>query len=57
MNRQNVHDEICGAIASCRAEILDALELVLRADSQWSLIRSRILRSFGDRGLSGVSMN
>jgi hypothetical protein len=54
---QNSNDRIkrnvLDAVRTCQAGVLDTLEMELGDSSNWKLIRSRLLRSFGDRGLAG----
>ncbi len=45
--------EILEETRRCMARVLDDCELELGDSPRWKLLRSRILSSFGDRGLSG----
>jgi hypothetical protein len=44
---------ILDAVSTCQAGVLDTLEMELGDKPNWNLVRSRLLRSFGDRGLTG----
>lgn len=53
-HKDQLEQEILLAINACRATVLDTCELELGVrPSSWKFIRSRLLRCFGDRGLSG----
>jgi hypothetical protein len=45
--------EIASAINDARAEVLNAIEQEVGKSERWEMIRKRILKAFGDRGLTG----
>jgi hypothetical protein len=47
-------EKISMAIANCRNRLLSFLELKMRDDDDWPLIRRQVLRTFGDMGLEGI---
>jgi hypothetical protein len=44
------------AINSCRANVLDTIQVELGDQPNWSYVRSRLLRCFGDQGLTGRAL-
>jgi hypothetical protein len=50
----NSNEQISMAITNCRNRLLSFLELKMRYDEDWPLIRRQILRAFGDMGLEGI---
>jgi len=41
------------AANSCRGSVLDTFEVECGENPNWQMLRSRLLRAFGDRGLIG----
>lgn len=44
---------IVSAVNTCRNEVLDAVEQEAGKSERWEVLRKRILKAFGDRGLTG----
>lgn len=51
--RKRVEQNMLDAVNSCRAGVMDTIDLELGDSPNWKFIRARLLRCFGDRGLSG----
>lgn len=52
-DREAVSRQILTAIDFYRSLILDSCEAELSESKSWRFIRARILKAFGDKGLSG----
>ncbi|WP_413569179.1 hypothetical protein ACLWBD_00460 [Bdellovibrio sp. HCB117] len=52
MNKDKKADLIEEAIQECRSIVLHTIQFELNDSPHWHSIRSRILRAFGDKGLS-----
>lgn len=50
---ERIERDLLDAVDSCRAGIMDTIHLELCDAPNWKFIRARLLRCFGDRGLSG----
>jgi hypothetical protein len=51
--RERIERNLLDAVRSCQSGVMDTFELELGEDTdKWKFIRSRLLRAFGDRGLS-----
>ena len=57
--RVNSHkqDQLVQAIRKARGETIYLLELVVGKSPQWTTLRSRVLRIFGDRGLEATAIS
>ncbi|MES2802582.1 MAG: hypothetical protein V4654_08840 [Bdellovibrionota bacterium] len=54
MNTSNkLITETVEEIQRCMARVLDDCELEIGDSTRWKLLRSRLLKNFGDRGLTG----
>jgi hypothetical protein len=51
--KERIEQSIFDAVDNCRAGVLATFELHLGDEPDWKSIRAMLLRSFGDRGLSG----
>jgi len=45
-------NRILDAIHDCRTSVMHAIEMEVPVEHDWSVIRSKVLRAFGDRGLT-----
>ena len=52
-NDRMLHEQMLEAIELCRSHVLDTCQFELGDSPNWSLLRTRLLRAFGDRGLEG----
>ena len=52
-DRETVSRQILTAIDFYRGLVLDSCEAELSEGNSWRFIRARILKAFGDKGLSG----
>jgi len=50
---ERIERNMLDSVNSCRAGVMDTVDLELGDKPNWQFIRARLLRSFGDRGLSG----
>jgi hypothetical protein len=51
--RESIQRQMLDAVRTCQAGVMDTFELEFNNSPNWQSVRSRLLRSFGDRGLSG----
>jgi len=49
---ERIQRSMLDAVRSCQAGVMDTFELEFSDSPNWKNIRSRLLRCFGDRGLS-----
>jgi hypothetical protein len=52
LKRDRMERNLLDATRSCQGGVMDTFELELGDSPHWKSIRSRLLRCFGDRGLS-----
>lgn len=50
---QQLRESITAEVASYRSDVMDLVEQHLGTSKEWIIIRSRLLRHLGDRGLMG----
>ena len=52
--RERIEQNILDAVNSCRGGVMDIFQIEIGPENPaWKLIRARLLRAFGDGGLTG----
>lgn len=52
-DQTSIESKLLIEVSKCRSVVLDIIELELGNEPNWRILRSKILKAFGERGLSG----